>query len=329
MVKNCILTVFFLLFVHLFGSFRNEHSKSPKQKPGGLKTIILDAGHGGSVPGASGKYSKEKEVCLAVVLILGKKIEAAFPDVQVLYTRKTDATTDNRWRADFANKNAGDLFLSVHANAMPPIKHTKFLGYRKETYYTGKGKSRRKRTRSVPKYSVYFTPNTARYGTETYIWAADRTDAKGEYVGEQILDSTEFVPDITDPEFKAKSLLWTKKYFDRSLILASMVEEEFGKQGRQSLGVKQRNEKGIWVLQATAMPSILVEIGFMTNPAEEDYLNSETGQVEVAANIFDAVKRYKQLLESKQGQNGNAGTSKIPSSKQVNPKPAAIMPAKK
>ena len=328
MIKNCALTIFCLLFIQIFGSFTGGKGNSPRQKPNGIRTIIIDPGHGGKASGAKGDYSYEKDICLDIALKLGKKIEEEFPDMKVLYTRKTDAYTDNRWRADFANKNGGDLFLSIHANAMPPIRHTKFLGYRKETYYTGKGKNRRKKTRSVPKYSVYYTPNTSRYGTETYIWAADRTDEKGEFVGEQVQDSTEFIPDISDPEFKAKSLLWTKKFFDRSLILASMVEEEFGKAGRQSYGVKQRTWEGIWVLQATAMPSILVETGFITNPDEENYLNSEKGQSEVADNILSAFKRYKQLLESKQGP-ANNGSSKAPAAKQPTSKTAAILTRKK
>ena len=107
-----------------------------------------------------------------------------------------------------------------------------------------------------------------------------------------------------------------------------MVEEEFGKAGRQSYGVKQRTWEGIWVLQATAMPSILVETGFITNPEEENYLNSEKGQSEVADNILSAFKRYKQFLESKQAP-ANNGSSKAPAGKQPAPKTAAILTRKK
>ncbi|MBL0133589.1 MAG: N-acetylmuramoyl-L-alanine amidase [Chitinophagaceae bacterium] len=150
------------------------------------------------------------------------------------------------------------------------------------------------------------------------MWAADRTDEKGEFVGEQVLeDSTEYVPNINDPEFKAKSLLWTKKYFDKSFLLASMVEEEFNNAGRVSTGVKQRTWEGIWVLQATAMPSILVETGFITNKKEEQYLNSPEGQEEVAENVFAAIKRYKSTIEAAKNQtsstkpaSSNSGNSK-------------------
>ena len=287
--------VFFLLALF---SFRKDPG-IPVQKPV-IRTIIVDAGHGGSDAGAHGDFSYEKDICLDIALKLGRKLEKEFPDVKILYTRTTDVYPAIKERADFANTNKGDLFISIHVNAGAKIRHSKFAGYRKETYYTGKGKSRKKRTRTVPKYTVYYTENPSR-GTETYIWAADRSGAKGDFVSERISeevnDSTEYAPDLNDPVFKAQSLLWTKKYFDKSLLLASLVEEEFVKEGRESRGVKQRNEKGIWVLQATAMPSILVETGFITHRPDEDYLNSEKGQEEIAGNVLAAVKRYKTATE--------------------------------
>lgn len=271
------------------------------QKPV-IKTIIIDAGHGGSDNGARGDYSFEKDICLDIALKLGKKLEQEFPNIKILYTRTKDEYPSIKSRADFANVNKGDLFVSIHVNAGPKIKHSTFAGYRTQTYYTGKGKSRKKRTRKVPKYNIYYTDNPSN-GTETYIWAADRAEAKGEYVSErmseEVNDSTEYAPDINDPEFKAKSLLWTKRYFDKSLALATMVEEEFINGGRLSRGVKQRNEKGIWVLQATAMPSILVETGFITHRPDEDYLNSEKGQEEIASHVLTAIKRYKDASEGK------------------------------
>lgn len=272
-----------------------------KQKPA-IRTIIIDAGHGGSDNGARGDYSFEKDICLDVALKLGKKLEQEFPDIKILYTRTRDEYPSIKSRADFANANKGDLFVSIHVNAGPKIRHSKFAGYRTETYYTGKGKSRKKRTRRVPKYTIYYTENPSN-GTETYIWAADRTEAKGEFVteriSEEVNDSTEYAPDLNDPEFKAKSLLWTKRYFDKSLLLATMVEEEFVNGGRVSRGVKQRNEKGIWVLQATAMPSILVETGFITHRPDEDYLNSNKGQDEIATHVLAAIRRYKTATEGK------------------------------
>jgi N-acetylmuramoyl-L-alanine amidase len=299
MMKKSVSILGFLAVLASLTSFQGTPSAGPSQRAL-IKTVIIDAGHGGSDNGAHGDYSYEKDICLDVAMKLGKKMEQEFPGIKILYTRTRDEYPSIKSRADFANANKGDLFISIHVNAAPKIKHSKFAGYRTETYYTGKGKSRKKRTRKVPKYTVYYTDNASN-GTETYIWAADRTEAKGEYItdrlSEEVNDSTEFAPDLNDPEFKAKSLLWTKRFFDKSLLLATLVEEEFVNGGRVSRGVKQRNEKGIWVLQATAMPSILVETGFITHRPEEDYLNNDKQQEKIAESVLSAVKRYKTATE--------------------------------
>jgi N-acetylmuramoyl-L-alanine amidase len=311
-MKKIIFSLFILITVTTLTSFYPAPEVAVIKKP--VQTIIIDAGHGGRDPGCRGSYSYEKDISLDIALKLGKIMEEEFPDVKVLYTRTTDIYPPNRSRAEFANNNKGDLYISIHVNSMPKKKHQKFAGYKTEVYYTGKGKKRKKHTRRIPKYTTYYTiPPT--HGTETYIWAADRTDEKGDFVGErmtdEVSDSNDYVPDINDPEFKAKSLLWTKRFFDKSLLLAEMVEKEFVKEGRPSHGVKQRNEEGIWVLQATAMPSILVETGFITNRADEDYLNSKKGQLEIANNIMNAVRQYRLAVESA------TGTSKKTLSKQI------------
>ena len=298
MKKIATLSILSLFVLLVFSSKKIPAQNASKSA---LKTIIVDPGHGGSDVGARGDYSYEKDICLAIGLKVGKKLEQEFPDTKILYTRTTDTYPAIKARADFANSNKGDLFLSIHVNAAPKIKHSQFLGYKTQTYYTGKGKNRKKRTRKVPQYKVTYSDNPSR-GTETFIWAADRTDEKEKFVGndvasEEVYDSTEFVPDLNDPEFKAKALLWTKKFFDKSYLLASMVEEEFVKEGRPSRGVKQRNEKGIWVLQATSMPSILVETGFITHAPDEAYLNSEKGQDRIAENIVNAVKRFREIYK--------------------------------
>lgn len=298
MKKIATLSILSLFVLLVFSSKKIPAQNASKSA---LKTIIVDPGHGGSDVGARGDYSYEKDICLAIGLKVGKKLEQEFPDTKILYTRTTDTYPAIKARADFANANKGDLFLSIHVNAAPKIRHSKFLGYKTQTYYTGKGKNRKKRTRKVPQYKVTYSDNPSR-GTETFIWAADRTDEKEKFVGndvasEEVYDSTEFVPDLNDPEFKAKALLWTKKFFDKSYLLASMVEEEFVKEGRPSRGVKQRNEKGIWVLQATSMPSILVETGFITHAPDEAYLNSEKGQDRIAENIVNAVKRFREIYK--------------------------------
>ena len=300
MMKKIICSLLVVLTVpFLMSSVKAPVYNGPKKAL--ISTIIIDAGHGGHDIGCKGDYSNEKTISLAIALKLGKKMEEEFPNVKILYTRTGDTYPPNKSRADFANSNKGDLYISIHVNSAPKIKHSKFAGYRTQTYYTGKGKSRKKKTRKVPKYTYSYTDNPAK-GTETFIWASDRTDEKGDFITERMSEEfeeegAEGAPDINDPEFKAKSLLWTKRYFDKSLMLASLVEEEFVKEGRFSRGVKQRNEKGIWVLQATAMPSILVETGFISHRPDEDYLNSKKGQEEISTNIVNAVKRYKAATE--------------------------------
>jgi N-acetylmuramoyl-L-alanine amidase len=303
----CLLGLSFSIIV---SSYNPAPAGKPEPRKPGIKTIIIDAGHGGRDRGARGDYSFEKDVCLAIALKLGKKMEQEFPDIKILYTRTGDTYPAIKARADFANSHKGDLFISIHANAAPKIRHSQFAGYKTQVYYTRKGKKRIKHTRRVKKYKVYYTDNPSR-GTETYIWAADRSKIKDEFVSErmagEVNDSLDDAPDINDPAFRAKSLLWTKRYFNKSLLLASLVQQEVAKEGRLNRGVKQRNEKGIWVLQATAMPSILVETGYITHRAEEDYLNSKKGQEEMALSIVNAVKQYRnesQPLSSNSFKNG-------------------------
>lgn len=112
-------------------------------------------------------------------------------------------------------------------------------------------------------------------------------------------DSNLIMPDMNSPEARIRSQLYEKKFFTKSLMLAGFVEEELVAAGRISRGVKQRNDKGIWVLQATGMPSILVETGFITNTEEEKLINSVKGQEDVANSVVKAVKRYRDALAGK------------------------------
>jgi N-acetylmuramoyl-L-alanine amidase len=276
-----------------------------------LKTVIIDPGHGLPDGGADGAYSKESDISLAIGLKLGKQLEQVLPNTKILFTR-TDENLPNglknkndalRYRAKMANDNKGDLFISIHCNSTSPTYHKERTGYTTETYYKGKGKKKKKYTRKVPKYRYWTTPSAV-LGTETYIWAVDKNDQKKEYVGNyepagELDDST--VNFFDTPEAKILASLRTKKYFEKSKMLAELVETEFIKQGRSSRGARQRDDKGILVLAATAMPSILVETGFISNPEEEDYLNSEKGQDELAYAIMRAVLTYKDNLERGSG----------------------------
>lgn len=312
MVRRVLLCISIVIILCSFYSYLPGNISNNFQRPA-LKTIIIDAGHGHPDPGAQGEYSNEADITLALALNLEKRLQEVLPDTKIILTRRTaelpngltDANQANRYRAQMANDNRGDLFIAIHVNSDAARYQRKIEGYRSEKYttYTGKGKSRRRitKTRQVPIYKSYKLP-CGRKGTETYIWAVNKYDQKQESVGARD-DDGQFGDHDTSaywyesPDAKILASLRTKKYFDQSLAIATYVEEEFKKEGRNSYGVKQRNHKGIWVLQATNMPSILVETGFICTPSEEEYLNSEQGQNEVTYAIMRGILRYKQALE--------------------------------
>ncbi|HEY6899710.1 MAG TPA: N-acetylmuramoyl-L-alanine amidase [Puia sp.] len=298
--------------------------KKPAQKSA-IRTVIIDPGHGGFDTGTKGLYSKEAAVALAVSIKLGKAMAEEFPDIKQVFTRTTDIMPGGgntiasglNYRADLANKSRGDLFIAVHCNndghPAGPFTIRRIVGHK----YVGKGKKRRR----VPIYQSY-TGHHTRKGTESYIWKADRSGFKGTAIGqrgegegemdatdstgESNTDSTAF--DMSSPEAMMRAQLYEKKYFGNSALFATLVEEEFTKAGRISGGVNQRDE-GIRVLQATGMPSVLVEIGFLSNVEEENYLNSDEGQDEIVRNIMDAFRRYKATLEGHPANNDATGSN--------------------
>lgn len=312
-----ILSSFWMLTV--LSSFVKEK----KQKA--IKTIIIDAGHGlqknGGYNGAKGSYSYEDEICYEVAKKLVKEVSKEFPDIKIIETRPTHNITDLRERADIANQNRGDLFVSIHVNAAPAIQHREFTGNKTVVSYVGKGKKRKKITRKIPQYHYYTTPNPAK-GTETYIWGSHKNEDKEVAIRENapMLSEENYQEkygdiDPNSPDFIALSLLKTKQFFKRSAALAGMVEDEFIKVGRTSRGQQQR-QVGIWVLQATAMPSILVETGYITNRQEEDYLNSDSGQQEIAECVIGALRNYIKWLEKQQTpQNNQTGNGVMKSQK--------------
>lgn len=277
-----------------------------------LQKIVIDAGHGGSDAGASGRYSKEKDISLAIALKLEGMLKELMPEIEVVMTRRTDIFDPVTRKAQIANEAKGDLFVCIHVNeGGGPVKHREFIGYKTQTYYTGKGASRKKRTRKVKEYRTWTTPNQAK-GTETFIYGVNKSDAAKAALSENedmYLDSIsarelkDFNP--TDPAKMMIINMKTRTYFQRSANLALTIEEEFARVGRISREAKQR-QKGIWVLQAVAMPAVLVETGFISNPEEEVYLNSESGQKEICEVLVRSLKRYQYSLEKQvSGATGN------------------------
>lgn len=316
MIKKLFVVILLICILPVLFSFATDDNKPTKKQS--IKTIVIDAGHGLPNKNAEGKYSYESALTLAMALKIGGRLKETLPDCNVIFTRTdenlpnglTEVKAANRWRAQFANENHGDLFISIHVNSMEDRYQRRIEGYREETYTVTVGKGRKKRrvekTRSVPIYKSY-KMSCDRAGTETYIWAVNKYDQKQKSVGSRDVDDQfgehDSIGNYSEsPDAKILASLRTKKYFDQSLAIATFVEEEFKKEGRVSYGVKQRNNEGIWVLQATNMPSILVETGFICNPEEEDYLNSEKGQNEISYAVMRAVLRYKQLLETGSGE---------------------------
>lgn len=250
--------------------FLTSGKKTPLRQGTGykLRTVVIDAGHGGNDPGCLGEVINEKSVALGIAMKLGKYINENFPDVKVVYTRNTDVFIPLTDRARIANEAKADLFISVHANANP-----KREPYGTETYVMGVGTDMDRNTDIVKtrENSVIFLEK----------------DYKKNYDG----------MDPNDPASEIIANMIQKEKLDQSLYLASRVQTQF--ETRMKLlnrGVKQRV---LYVMYRTVMPSILVETGFLTNKEDEKYLSSEKGQAYVASCIFRAFRMYKMQAEGR------------------------------
>ena len=177
-----IASVFCIIAILMFTtSFKIDQPVKPANiaslKQSKLRTIVIDAGHGSKDFGAAGKYSYEKNVSLAIALKLQTTLQQAMPDVKIVMTRTTDIFQKPQEKASIANNAKGDLFICIHCNSVPRVRHSEVTGYTTKTYYTGKGKKRKKHTKKVPTYRYWYTQNPVK-GTETYIWAAHKSEAK-------------------------------------------------------------------------------------------------------------------------------------------------------
>jgi N-acetylmuramoyl-L-alanine amidase len=233
--------------------------------------------------------------------------------VKVVPTRTTDIYQSVKEKANIANENKGDLFLCIHADSGPIKTGKRQIGTKTVTKYkisyTGTGKKRRKVStpyqEDVPIYEYFKMPLT-RKGTSVYIFAAHKTSDKLKAISsgdeeiepETNADDSSVAPiDYNSPQGRAIAQIYAKKYQERSDKIAQLINDEVGKTGREALGVSQR-QTGIWVLQATNMPAILIETGYVNNPEDERYLNSEKGQQELVDAITDAVIKYKAIFEA-------------------------------
>lgn len=253
-----------------------------------ITKIVLDAGHGGKDGGARGAYSNEKDLTLAIVLKLGKIINDSMRTVTPLYTRVEDVFPSLQDRHEVANQASADLFISVHINSTP---------FRTERVQTGTRTIRqRRRTVTVPTYTIVKHHTTTHSGTESYVLGSIRNTQKekafGEF-GDRVVDEPGLLNE-NDPQTAIIISQYTKAFLGRSVSLATKIQEAFVAQGRNDDGVKQ---KSLEVLAGSYMPGVLVECGFITNPNEEEYMNSDRGQTEIAMAIYRGIKAYKQEVE--------------------------------
>ena len=233
-----------------------------------LRTVVLDPGHGGNDPGAislDGKLT-EKSVVLDVALILGKMIKDAYPDVKVIYTRDKDVFIPLNTRADIANKNHADLFISLHCNSVPKNK-------------------------------------TAPSGCETYVMGMSKSDSNMEVTKREnsvILMEDDYTTkyqgyDPNNPESAIFFNLMQNAYFEQSLKMAELCQKQLSKGPiSTNRGIKQG---ALLVLWRTTMPSVLVEMGFITNKSDRNTLASKEKRTQLASRLFAAFKEFKEQYD--------------------------------
>lgn len=248
--KLFIILSFLVVSMPIYG--QNKHKNF---------VLVLDAGHGGHDSGTRGIFDLEKNIALDITLELGKMIENHFKDVKVIYTRKDDTFVTLNGRADIANKNHADFFISIHCNAARPT------AYGTETFVLGTEEHR-----SSSNLNVVKQENSVILLEEGH---------KETYAG--------FDPH--KPESIIGLTLMQNNHLSNSLLFAQAVEDNFtSKDKRNSRGVKQA---GFVVLWRTATPSVLIETGFISNPEEGAFLASKEGKIQTAESIFNAFKLYK------------------------------------
>lgn len=261
----------FLLCVWVSSSAYGQSNSGNSQ----LKTVVIDAGHGGKDPGCHGGYSHEKDVCLSMALKLGKLIKEKYPKINVKFTRETDVFIELIERANIANRANADLFICIHANAGSNVA----------------------------------------YGTETYVLGLHRTESQKKVMErENSIISLEDDKgakykdfDLT-PDAMIAIQLQQNVNLNNAIKFASALQKEFKSIGRYDRGVKQA---GFLVLYKTSMPSVLIETGFLTNPNEESFIGKTEGQDKMAKAMFEAFVKYKKDFEGKDAEGHSGGTEPV------------------
>ncbi len=232
-----------------------------------IKKVVIDAGHGGYDTGCKSNAGEEKNNTLSMALSVGNKIKNAFPEIEIIYTRDKDEFIELHRRAEIANKARADLFISIHCNS------------------TDEG--------------------TSTTGTETYVLGNHKKEenlqvARRENASILLEDDYKTQYDGFDPYSNEAYIIFSlfqNAYLDKSILLAKYVEENLKNEAhRKSLGVKQA---GFIVLKETAMPSILIETGFLNNLREGEFISSKEGQEEISSSIFAAFSQYKNAVETR------------------------------
>lgn len=239
----------------------------------GLKTVVIDPGHGGKDPGAPGKTSKtsEKHIVLSISKQLGDKIKAAYPDVKVVYTRSTDVFVELKERVNIAKRNKADLFISIHCNS-----NNSSQPYGASVHILGPKSNNKKNQRD------YFAASQSVAQRENSVMLLE-DDYKTSY--------QDFNPESAESVI-SNSLLWSANY-GSSLMFAAELDGAFRKPPFRESGYTGIHQDIFYLLWATNMPSVLLELGFISNTADYNYLSSVSGQEKVAQRLFDAFNVYK------------------------------------
>lgn len=262
MKKSYILLLTSLLTLPLL-SFHTTGSLSLLK----IKTIVIDAGHGGKDGSTRGIHAKEKTVALEVALKLGNAIEASLPDVKVVYTRTDDVFIPLYERIGLANKVKADLFISIHCNSMPSNMKNRSSVRGTETLVSG--------FKRLGQQDAAIRENASMLLENNYKDNYDGFDPK-------------------DPESVIIFKLMKNAYREQSIKFASMIQNEYVATGRIDRGVK---EQSLAVLAKAGMPAVLTEIGFISSPQEENYITSNYGQNEIVSCLLKAIQTYKKQVE--------------------------------